>query len=329
MRIPRVLKIAVALLIGLLVPQFARGSLIGYNVTHNFTFSPSGGIVSAPTYVFGVSATASPGGIPSTQNGAVTFTTAGGTSSQQATSTGGLSSATANSSATVNPFTLGGPISGTIDSDGSIVVLPGGTCCAISSAAIVLTGGTGAAHGSAGWTEDMGMEGDGGGVTEGETAKDPIDFHVTDLLTGLVTDGTLFTVSSDLEHGTWTWNGGTFALNASDFDFSIAIDSPFTVQQGTANLQVRNGVITVSSGTGMFAGLFPSVGGAGNFSVPFGSSFALDYNLGSFNGDPLAVTFTLGDSGSSCTIPEPSSAGLSGLAALLLILMRHARSVSI
>jgi hypothetical protein len=31
------------------------------------------------------------------------------------------------------------------------------------------------------------------------------------------------------------------------------------VQQGTADLQVTNGVITVSDGTGMFAGIFPTV----------------------------------------------------------------------
>ena len=136
-----------------------------------------------------------------------------------------------------------------------------------SSAAVLLEGGTSAAHGSEGWTEDMGMEGDGGGVSEGETAQDPIDFQVTNLVTGAITTGTLFSVSSDLQRGSWSWSNNTFVLNASDFDFSIRIDSPFTVQQGTADLQVRNGVITTSDGTGMFAGIFPGVGSPGNFSV--------------------------------------------------------------
>jgi hypothetical protein len=165
----------------------------------------------------------------------------------------------------------------------------------------------------------MGMQGDGGGVSEGETAKDPIDFQVTDLLTGSVTSGTLFSVSSDLQSGSWSWAGGTFALSALTFDFSIRINSPFTVQQGTADLQVRNGVVTVADGTGMFAGVFPGVGSAGSFSVPLVSSFALDYNLGNFNGDPLKVQFTLGNSGSTCIVPEPDTALLAGFISVLLL----------
>jgi hypothetical protein len=96
-----------------------------------------------------------------------------------------------------------------------------------------------------------------------------------------------------------------FSLDAQNFDFGINIDSPFTVQQGTADVSVRNGLITASDGTGMFTGLFPAVGTSGTFSVPLANSFSLDYNLGNFNGDPLAVQFTLSDSGSIPAAPEP------------------------
>ena len=97
-----------------------------------------------------------------------------------------------------------------------------------------------------------------------------------------------------------------FTLDASYFDFSISMDSPFTVQQGTAELQVRNGKVTTSSGTGMFAGIFPGVGTSGDFSVPFDSNFLIDYNLGTFNNDPVGVQFTLDNGGSVCITPEPS-----------------------
>jgi hypothetical protein len=136
---------------------------------------------------------------------------------------------------------------------------------------------------------------------------DPIAFQVTDLTTGQITTGTLFSSSTDLQGtGSWSWESGTFALNASYFDFDISIDSPFTLQQGTADLQVRNGLITASSGTGIFAGVFPSVGSAGSFSVPLASSFSLNYDLGTFNNDPVAVQFTLDNGGSACVTPEPS-----------------------
>jgi MYXO-CTERM domain-containing protein len=138
-------------------------------------------------------------------------------------------------------------------------------------------------------------------------------------------------------------------LNATNFDFSISVNSPFTVQHGTAVLQVRNGIITVSTGTGMFANLFPTVGSAGNFLIPFTTHFSLDYNLGNFNGDPLAVQFTLANSGSamaridsdpstgpptdppndpppdpnSTDLPEPATWATGGLALLLAGLARR------
>ena len=37
--------------------------------------------------------------------------------------------------------------------------------------------------------------------------------------------------------------------------------------------------VTVSQGTGMFAGLFPAVGNSGDFTIPFDTNFVLDYNL--------------------------------------------------
>src|ERR1700682_3766535 len=88
----------------------ALGDTVTYDVSHTFSFSPTGGVTSLPVYLFGVSATASPGGTPDAQNGSVLFGTGGGTSSNQASSTGSLSSATATSSATLNPFSIGGPV---------------------------------------------------------------------------------------------------------------------------------------------------------------------------------------------------------------------------
>lgn len=153
--------------------------------------------------------------------------------------------------------------------------------------------------GNLAYTPSMGL-GTPGDCNCTASGVDPISFQVTDLVTHVVTTGELFDVTSNMGGpGTFTWNSNSFALNATDFDFSITVNSPFTVQHGTAVLQVRNGIITVSTGTGMFANLFPTVGSAGNFLIPFTTNFSLDYNLGNFNGDPLAVQFTLANSGSA------------------------------
>ena len=293
------------------IPSAVAGTLT-YTVSHSFTFSADGGVTSDPSFLFGVSAQASPGGTTNANSGSVLIGPAGGSPTQQANSTGLFSSATASSSATVAPFVIGGAVSGVIASDGSIIVVPGSTCCAISSAAIVLGGGSSATHGSANWGPDMGMTCDtcdAPGIAPDGSEMDPIDFQVTDLKTGGITTGSLFSVSSNLQGtGSWSWTGGVFSLNAANFDFSINLNSPFTVQQGTATVQVRNGLITVSSGTGIFAGTFPAVGGSGIFAVPLSSDISINYNLGDFNGDPVAVQFALGDSGSACSVPEPSAA---------------------
>lgn len=312
----------IMLALSLIEAPYVLGATITYDVSHTFSFTPTGGVISPLSYDFGVSAQASPGGTPDANSGSVLFGTGGGTSTQLASSTGLFSSAVANSSATLNPFSIGGPVSGMMSSDGSFVALPGGTCCAISSAAILIDGGTPATHGSANYTPEMTMGGSDG-VGEGEgTEHDPIDFQVTDLKTGAITTGTLFDVSSDLQGtGSWSWGSGAFTLDAPNFDFSIEISSPFTVQQGTADLQVRKGTITTSDGTGMFAGIFPAVGSPGNFSVPFSNSFSIDYDLGNFNGDPLDVQFTLSNSGSACLAPEPATIVPMGLAVVGLLLV--------
>src|SRR5262249_15582669 len=149
---------------------------------------------------------------------------------------------------------------------------------ATSSAAVVIEGGPSFTHGSADYAPEMGMACDTCGapsISPEGTERDPIDFRVTDLATGIITTGTLFDVSSAIRgDGTWSWSGGTFALNATDFDFHISINSPFTVQQGTANLVVQNGIVTTSDGSGIFSGVFPAIGSAGTFSTPLSNAFS-------------------------------------------------------
>jgi PEP-CTERM motif len=316
-----------------------------YDVSHGFTFAPSGGVTSLPLFNFGAFASTSPGGAPDIQSGSDTFGLGGGPLSHTASSTGPFSSATATSSATLSPFVLGGPVSGIVRSSGAVSATGPGTCCAASFDTMVfpllpIGAGHAAILGSIGYAPDIMSLWNAYPHSEpsavcphpGGDLCDPVDFKVTDLKTGVVTSGSLFSVSSDMGgSGSFSWDTGTFDLNASDFDFSIRIDSPFTVQQGTADLKVDNGLITVSAGTGMFAGLFPAVGSSGDFTIPFDNNFVLDYNLGDFNGDPLAAQFFLGGSGQACFIPEPATWAMMmlGFAGLGYAAFRRSRKNSI
>jgi len=283
---------------------------LGYYVSHAFTLSPGGGVTSAPVYLYDASVASAPGHSPSHQTGSVTFGPGGGSSSAQAISDCPLCKAIAESSVVLEPLTDAGDVSGAIVSNGSVVPQSGGPCCAISSSAIILKGGTLATSGLVNWSTQENHyvnECNLGANICATSTFDPIAFEVTNLSTGKVTTGYLFRSSSHLYGGgEWSWGADMFTLNASNFDFSISMNSPFTAQKGTADLQVRNGLITKSTGTGMFSGIFPVVGNAGNFAVPLKSNFSLDYNLGTFNHDPTSVRFTLDDGGSVC-VPEPSS----------------------
>ena len=87
----------------------ARGDI--YSVSHTFTFSATGGVISAPDYVYGANAASSPGGIPDQQTGSVILGPGGGSSSAQAISNCPGCNATSNSSVVLNPFTIGGGVS--------------------------------------------------------------------------------------------------------------------------------------------------------------------------------------------------------------------------
>jgi hypothetical protein len=291
-----------------LIPlHYAAASMIdSYAVSHAFTFTPDGGVTSPVTYMYSVSALSATG-TPQATSGSLAIGFGGGTASKTAQSTDSSGQATANSNATVNSFSSGGPVAGNLDSDGLIAVINQAICCALSTSAIIIDGDSNFHHGSADYAPEMSMRGYGG-PEPGDKAEDPIAFKATDLKTGAITQGQLFEVLADLNGAsTWSWNATGFNVNATNFDFSININSAFTTQQGTATLAIRNGVITTSTGTGMFSGLFPSVGTPGNFSTSFSNSFHLNYDLGTFGGDPTAIEFTFGNSGSSCQTPELST----------------------
>jgi hypothetical protein len=233
--------------------------------------------------------------------------------------------ASAGSFATLNPFTFGTAVSGSLRSQGSVTANTGGVFDSASWAAMIIEAEN-SRVGSIDWAVHLDHSKLGGfqwiRKITGSTLADPISFKVTDLDTGAIVEGTLFSLSSDfLGVGSLSWTNGTFTLNALDadsYEFHIDLDSPFTIQQGTADLRVDNGVITVSQGTGMFAGIFPAVGTPGNFAVPFDNDLTIDYNLDVFPGNPVNVQFTIDNAQTISNVPEPSTLALLGSCLLIV-----------
>ena len=62
--------------------------------------------------------------------------------------------------------------------------------------------------------------------------QDPNGFQLTDLDTSATLSGTLLDIDSNLSApGSFSWDGVTFALDATEFHFVIGIGSLHTVKQ--------------------------------------------------------------------------------------------------
>jgi hypothetical protein len=277
-----------------------------YNVTHNFNFTPAGNIVAgAWNYRVFTSASA-----PLTRCGALTGTIPmPANNTQTCTSTAGNGAmAVANSSVSTANFAPGN-VTGTIHVDGSASVPDGVSGSAFSSArsTVGVRGGSLMRNGRIRWGPGLSSSVSG---SVGEFIHDPITFDVLDPLTGIYTSGTLEDIESAMTGtGSFSWNSGVFSVNAtSSFTFTIDMTSPYiqSGERGSVDFQITNGMVTTSATTGIFAGLFPSVGSAGTFSMPLSNDLTLDYDLGSMGGAAPLVTFGF-DDGGEASVPEPAS----------------------
>jgi hypothetical protein len=88
-----------------------------------------------------------------------------------------------------------------------------------------------------------------GGRTNSRRQVDPVDFTVTDLVTGRVHTGTLYTVTIDILKaggGGFVWDKDEVEVTAADLDFKIEFPTALTSLQGKLDLRVRGGEVTHS-----------------------------------------------------------------------------------
>ena len=296
---------AAALVVGLGAlsgPAHAQGRAT-YNVTHAFNFTPAGNVV-AGTWNWSVNTRASTPQVTCTSKGGLPMpvTTNKICDSIAASGAEGFG----RSSVTTANFAPGN-VSGTIHVDGFANVPVTLSADSAARSLVTVRGGVLMRNGKIRWGPAMqaGVQG-----AAHAHAADPISFDVFDPDTLVDVQGTLVDIQAGLDDaGTFSWTGGVFAVDATNFTFTVDMTSPYILasEQGTVNFGITNGVVSTSAATGIFAGLFPTVGSSGNFSMPLSDALDLDYDLGNLGGPNADVTFDFGDGGSASAAPEPAT----------------------
>lgn len=143
-------------------------------------------------------------------------------------------------------------------------------------------------------------------------SSDPISFIVSDPNNGnILLQTTLLDIDSTIEgDGVVSWNSsGIVDINTlSDATFKIAINSPYTIQQGSIDIKTKDGIFTQADDSGIYDGIIPLgiLGTSTPLSLNIGD-VPLDYDLG-FDSQDVNVELDLSGSGSaSVAVPENSS----------------------
>lgn len=210
--------------------------------------------------------------------------------------------AQANSEITVNAFGAGTAVTGTIRAHGfATAVAPPprySSSYAFSMAMVEARGGRQMRNGTIKWgkvVRDVVK-----GTSRARRQVDPIEYTVTDRVTGEIFTGTLLSVEVDIPaspFGGFVWEGNRMQITASNLTFRVAFPSTNTSLQGELLIEVENGMVTNSAGTGHYAGLAPAVGAKVPLTLAVASEVEFDYDLGDHNGNELDVELDLHGAG--------------------------------
>ncbi len=217
------------------------------------------------------------------------------------------SSAEANTRISVDAFAAGTKVSGQLKCWGfAEAVRPparSARAYAFSMAAVEARGGRLLRNGQIKWTRTVRDQLHGSTIASSQ--RDPIEYTVTDLVTGEVFHGTLLSIKVDARSAApgnplseFGWEADILEIGAdTDVVFEVDLTSPFTTPNGYVKLVTENGVVTESVATDAYAGVLPPVGTALPLTIPFPISTDFDYDLGDFDGHDLDVEINMNGNG--------------------------------
>ncbi len=217
--------------------------------------------------------------------------------------------AEANSEITVNAFGAGTAVTGTIRAHGyADAVAPPprrSVSYAFSMAMVEARGGKQMKNGTIKWGKVV------RDVVSGKTTArrqvDPIEYSVSNHVSGVVTRGTLLTVEVDIPaspYGGFIWESNKVEITASNLTFRVALPSTNTSLQGQLLIEVGDGGVTNASATGYFAGMAPAIGASLPLSLDVPNEIEFDYDLGDFGDADLDVGLDLHGAGETAAEAE-------------------------
>ena len=313
-------------LISASISLYAQGGGGSYDAAKKFNFMPKGDVVRGTWRYYSFTSASSPSDRCGPLNGTEAMPA---NDSKDCASRADHASSKSHSGIATSKFAPGN-VSGSIAVKGNATASGGpGSAFSAARSGVSVQGGKKMRSGRISWGPSMSTQVLG---NSSSFAHDPIGFDVFDPDTNTHTTGTLFSVDAFMGGaGSFSWQNDVFNVNATNFDFTLQLNSPYTSEQGTVDFHIRGGIVTASTETGMFAGLLPGIGTGGAFSVPFSDDFTLDYDLGNLGGNNPDVSVSFDEAGQAAAgTPEPSSMLLlgSGLLSLSGILRkRHSREV--
>jgi hypothetical protein len=237
-----------------------------------------------------------------------------------------VSSARGRSNVTVGPWFPGGPIMGSITSDGFAEARLNGAGNASAyafSSSTVEARGLGFFGGQIFWGPIIrdsvaGSAQANVNVPPTRRRSDPISFRLFDGPndTTPFLEGNLLDIETELFHdGDLIWDNGRMSISSPDADLDVRINPQFVADPGDVTFRVRNGIVTQSDDSGIFDGMLPTVGSVGPFDFDFPQTLTLNYTL------PTAGDYEIVMGGGS-HVPEPAAA-LAGLLLTPLLLLRR------
>jgi len=133
----------------------------------------------------------------------------------------------------------------------------------------------------------------------GRRIHDPIRYTVTDTITGQSISGTVISMHIDVGPGTTAdLQSGVVSITGPDASLRIEMTDPRVSPQGTYELDIRNGMVVVSSATGIFAGQFPPpIGSMTPLAFAFPSFYSFNLDLNGFTMNPMSITMQVNSAG--------------------------------